>query len=84
MEFTKHPCKPAAADDAVLIGHPDWVRLPVELGDYRERVTKVQRDKCPVCGTICLHYILESYCVAECPDHAFLWYRRTETLEVEK
>jgi len=62
---------------ALLIGTPDYIRLPPELGGRSEDVLGVRGDLCPKCGCApAMHYRLETLCVAECDDKCgFVWYR---------
>lgn len=40
---------------------PDYVRLPVQLGDHTVRVLSGFQAQCPQrCGTECIHYALEN------------------------
>jgi hypothetical protein len=80
--FTKTPGSDVAVgseDPSMLLigsGHPDWVRLPAELGGHRVRVESVGVGPC-ACGDDhdARHYRLEGgICVAECCGK-FLWYR---------
>ena len=62
---------------------PDTVTLPHDLGGRTEPVTDSFTLPCPVCkgeqAHRCLHLVLETLSVAECPKHGFLWYRTRTT-----
>lgn len=59
-------------------GHPDWVRLPTDLGGGRSRVVRAFVAPCPVTGAPCRHLELEDgICVAE--SDQFYWYRSKDT-----
>lgn len=81
LSFKKEPGQmPSAELDggvATLVGDPDWVRLPSQLGGNRERVQEIFSNPCPGCesGHPVTHYKLETLSVAECPTRGFLWYR---------
>jgi len=81
--FEKKPGGPMAGEldggYAVVIGEPDWVRLPPELGGAQERVLAIKRAECPKCRErIAKHYALETVFVAECNDCGFIFYLPTE------
>ena len=61
-----------------VIGTPDWVKLPKELGGGKARVLKEKFDVC-VCGDkhIVRHLELDNTMgVAECSDIGFAWYMK--------
>lgn len=69
-------------DDGVYLlgrGVPDWVATPEQLGGERLRVMGAFKDVCPMCGggSPVRHLELtDSYFVAECVQHGFVWYIR--------
>ena len=76
-------------DCLTLIGKPvpHWVRLPDEIGGARVSVLGVLYTGCPACGdggAPVEHYVCEDgYGVAECPTHAYVWYRVPQTAPEE-
>ena len=79
IEFTKRPGELATADlgdgFAVLLGDPDWVDLPADLGGGRARIVRTWSAPCPITGALAKHYELEGgLYVAE--SDRFYWYRR--------
>ncbi len=69
----------------LLMGVPDKVRLPFQLGGHVEPVHSMFRDYCvhPECDRVCKHYVLETVKVCECVEHDFQWYRTTRTMECQ-
>lgn len=61
-----------------VIGTPDWVMLPPELGGEKVRVLKEKYEKC-ACGLdhVVRHLELDSRVgVAECSEIGFAWYEK--------
>lgn len=59
---------------------PDWVRLPAELGRAEARVLGAHAAPCPLCraNRPVRHLRIEAGLgVAECPQHGFVWYRKS-------
>ena len=77
--LTKAPGMLAVNEEehAVVIGHPDWVRAPAELGGAQLRVVGVTTEPCPKngCHRNGTHLATEGgLFVAECEEHGFSWY----------
>jgi hypothetical protein len=81
MMFDKRPGQLAINEDegAFVIGTPDFVTLPPELGGGRANVIDEGVADCPKCGRAgCKHLVLDvDASVAECVGGCgFVWYRK--------
>lgn len=62
-----------------VIGRPDWVKLPPELGGGQVRVRSQEAlrpcPKCPVPDNLVETLALDNNMfVGQCPTHGFVWY----------
>ena len=83
-----YPGAPALSEDGeemLMVGLPDWVRLPPALGGAQLRVEGAYRRRCGYCGAQSRpvrHLALEGdMSVGECPEHGFVWYGARPTQE---
>ena len=64
----------------VVVGVPDWVRLPPQLGGHQVRVIGAGQGPCPSCGAPVAHLDLEGNLgVAHCECAGYQWYRTKES-----
>lgn len=73
-----------AAGSYAVVGDPDWVRTPPELGSEKLRVERVYARACPCGGAHeARTYDLQAsdLHVSDCSERGFLWWRAREKEE---